>query len=280
MSYLVSGNPVRGIIIATHGVGDSAASLSDIATHFGANFQVYLVDLLGHGHAPRLNQEQLQDPFAAVAEHFEYDLAQIINAAPGGVPVIVMGHSFGGAVAAHVARRNPQLINALVLEDPALLTEAQAQRYRDAAPQLVAQMRAQGDAPTEAISNLMPSYPAWSPAEYAGWAQAKALVDPNLLATGVVGITISDNDEEDILPSLSMPTLLLSGDGHDVLFDAPRMDQALTSLVVDGMIISGASHTVRRDKSVEFFAAVDSFLDRALSGEGLSHGRKAYIRPT
>ncbi|WP_300918474.1 alpha/beta hydrolase, partial [Corynebacterium stationis] len=109
MSYSVSGNPVRGIVIATHGVGDSAASLSDIATHFGSSFQVYLVDLLGHGHAPRLSDEQLQDPFAAVAEHFEGDLAQIINAAPGGLPVIVLGHSFGGAVAAHVARRNPQL---------------------------------------------------------------------------------------------------------------------------------------------------------------------------
>src|SRR5699024_1927066 len=220
----------------------------------------------------------LQDPFAAVAEHFEGDLAQIINAAPGGLPVIVLGHSFGGAVAAHVARRNPQLIDALVLEDPALLTEAQAQRYLDDAPHLVARMRKQGAAPAQAIHNLMPNYPAWSTAEYTGWAQAKALVDPNLLATGVVGTTVSGRYEEDILPNLAMPTLLLSGDGHGVLFDALRMDRALTSPVVEGMIISGASHTVRRDKSAEFFAAVDSFLDRALSGEGLSHGRKAYIR--
>ena len=303
MSFHTSGGAVcphetdskalRGVVIATHGVGDSAASLADIATHFGHEFRVYLVDLLGHGHAPRLSAKQLQDPFASVAEHFERDLVQIINAAPGGVPVIVMGHSFGGAVAAHVARRNPQLIDALVLEDPALLTEAQAQRYRDDAPQLVARMHAQGDAPAEAISNLIPDYPAWSTAEYTGWAQAKALVDINLLETGVVGTTVSGVDGEDILPNLSMPTLLLTGDGHDVLFGAHRLEQALTSPVskrlVEGMTISGASHTVRRDKSAEFFAAVDSFLDRVLPREAVAkkgslHGDssrepKAFIRP-
>lgn len=276
---VIEGKALRGVVIATHGVGDSAASLADIATHLGHEFRVYLVDLLGHGHAPRLSQEQLQNPFAAVAEHFERDLVQISNAAPGGVPIIVMGHSFGGAVAAHVARRNPRLIDALVLEDPALLTEVQAQRYRDAAPQLAAQMRAQGDAPAEAINNLMPNYPAWSTAEYAGWAQAKALVDTNLLETGVVGTTVSGVDGEDILPNLSMPTLLLSGDEHDVLFDAHRMEQALTLPAVEGMIISGASHTVRRDKSTEFFAAVDSFLDRVLPREAASRAPKAFIRP-
>ena len=275
----MSGNPVRGIVIATHGVGDSAASLSDIATHFGSSFQVYLVDLLGHGHAPRLSDEQLQDPFAAVAEHFEGDLAQIINAAPGGLPVIVLGHSFGGAVAAHVARRNPQLIDALVLEDPALLSAAQARRYRKDAPQLVARMRKQGDAPAEAIRDLLPNYPAWSAAEYTGWAQAKALVDPNLLATGVVGTTVSGRDEEDILPNLAMPTLLLTGDGHDVLFDVHRLDQAISSQVVEGAIISGASHTVRRDKSAEFFAAVDSFVERVLPREDSPRKPKAFIRP-
>ena len=274
MSHLVSGNPVRGIIIATHGVGDSAASLSDLATHFGPNFQVYLVNLLGHGHAPRLNQVQLQDPFAAVAGHFERDLAHIINAAPGGVPVIVMGHSFGGAVTAHVAKRNPQHIDALVLEDPALLTEAQAQAYRAGAGELTAKMQRQGNNPERAIAELKLDYPNWPTAEYGGWAQAKSLVDPNLLATGVVGTT-----ELDVLPNLTMPTLLLIGDGHDVLFDASRMDQALTSLVVEGTIISGASHAVRRDKSAEFFAAVDSFLDRILRREATPHEPKAFIRP-
>ena len=44
----MSGTPVRGIIIATHGVGYSASDLHDVAAHYREDFQVYLVDLAGH----------------------------------------------------------------------------------------------------------------------------------------------------------------------------------------------------------------------------------------
>lgn len=279
MSFQVSGGTaIRGTIIATHGVGDSAASLADIATHFGDEFRIYMVDLLGHGHAPRLTDEQLQDPFAAVAAHFAQDLEQIITAAPGGLPVVLMGHSFGGAVAAYVAQHNPQLIDALVLEDPALLTFAQAQAYREDAANLAARMRKQGSDPAAAITELRPDYPAWSTAEYTGWAQAKALVDYRLLETGVVGTAASHMDGEDILPHLTMPTLLVTGDGADVLFDTPRLNQALSSPKVEGAIIRGASHTVRRDQSEAFFATVDAFLGRVLPHTPSTPGASAFIR--
>lgn len=254
MSFQVSGGTaIRGTIIATHGVGDSAASLADIATHFGDEFRVYLVDLLGHGHAPRLSDEQLADPFAAVAAHFTQGLEQIITAAPSGLPVVLMGHSFGGAVAAYVAQHNPQLVDAIVLEDPAILTAAQAQAYREDAANLAARMRKQGSDPAAAITELRPDYPAWSTAEYTGWAQAKTLVDYRLLETGVVGAAASHMDGEDILPHLTTPTLLVTGDGADVLFGTPRLNQALSSPKVQGAIIRGASHTVRRDQSEAFF---------------------------
>lgn len=35
-------------------------------------------------------------------------------------PVVVLGHSFGGATAVHLARRHPELVRALVLLDPAI----------------------------------------------------------------------------------------------------------------------------------------------------------------
>ena len=279
MSFQASGSTaIRGTIIATHGVGDSAASLADIATHFGDEFRVYLVDLLGHGHAPRLSDEQLAEPFAAVAAHFTQDLEQIITAAPSGLPVVLMGHSFGGAVAAYVAQHNPQLVDALVLEDPAILTAAQAQAYREDAANLAARMRKQGSDPAAAITELRPDYPAWSTAEYTGWAQAKALVDYRLLKTGVVGAAASHMDGEDILPHLTMPTLLVTGDGADVLFGSPRLNQALSSPKVEGAIIRGASHTVRRDQSEAFFTTVDAFFDRVLPHTASTPGASAFIR--
>ena len=131
MSFQVSGTPVRGIIIATHGVGYSASDLHDVAAHYREDFQVYLVDLAGHGLAQPLTEAHRQDQFHATATQFEKDLAHILNQAPGGIPVILMGHSFGGAVASYVLAHNALLADALLLEDPAILTAAEAKAHAD-----------------------------------------------------------------------------------------------------------------------------------------------------
>lgn len=131
MSYQVAGTPRRGIIIATHGVGYSATDLHDLAAHYREDFQVYLVDLAGHGLAGELTESQRQDQFHATATQFEKDLALILDHAPGGIPVILMGHSFGGAMVAYIAARNASLADALLLEDPAILTAAEAKAHAD-----------------------------------------------------------------------------------------------------------------------------------------------------
>ncbi|APT83289.1 alpha/beta hydrolase [Corynebacterium ammoniagenes] len=125
----MAGNPRRGIIIATHGVGYSATDLHDLAAHYREDFLVYLVDLAGHGLAAELTESQRQNQFHATATQFEKDLAQILNQSPSGIPVILMGHSLGGAVAAYVATHNALLADALVLEDPAILTAAEAKAH-------------------------------------------------------------------------------------------------------------------------------------------------------
>src|SRR5699024_6638012 len=123
--------PRRGIIIATHGVGYSATDLHDLAAHYREDFLVYLVDIAGHGLAGELTESQRQDQFHATATQFEKDLAHILDHAPGGIPIILMGHSFGGAVAAYVATRNALLADALLLEDTAILTAAEAKAHAD-----------------------------------------------------------------------------------------------------------------------------------------------------
>ena len=127
----MAGTPRRGIIIATHGVGYSASDLHDLAAHYREDFLVYLVDIAGHGLAGELTESQRQDQFHATATQFEKDLAHILDHAPGGIPIILMGHSFGGAVAAYVATRNALLADALLLEDPAILTAAEAKAHAD-----------------------------------------------------------------------------------------------------------------------------------------------------
>ena len=131
MSYQVAGTPRRGIIIATYGVGYDATDLHDLAAHYREDFLVYLVDLAGHGLAAELTQSEKDNQFHATAAQFEKDLARILNQAPGGIPVILMGHSFGGAMVSYLAARNALLADALILEDPAILTAAEAKAHAD-----------------------------------------------------------------------------------------------------------------------------------------------------
>lgn len=261
LAYSVSGIPRRGTIVAFHGVTDSAASLHDLASHFNSEWQVYLVDTLGHGLSPRFSRDQLAQPFESILAAAERLLVKAAARAPRRT-VVVMGHSLGGAIAAHLAIAHPELIEALVLEDPALLTPEQAQVYQTAADQLVKTQQSIRQAPGEAITILQQSYPRWPASEVPAWAQGKIEVDLDFVRTGVVGSL-----GRDLLDSLMVPTVLISGDGDDVLFDADALSDIRTrgTAPIETVHIDHASHTVRRDQSEAFYAHVDAFLDSVLS---------------
>ena len=128
-------NP-KGTIVAFHGVSDNGASLADIGARWGEQWRVVLVDSLGHGLSPRFSPQQLQAPFQsalqAAAETVRVEASQSI-----GGQVVLFGHSMGGAIAAGVAADHPQLVRAVVLEDPALLTPTQEATYKNNAGESV-----------------------------------------------------------------------------------------------------------------------------------------------
>lgn len=62
----ISGTPSKGRIYVLHGVTDNAASLSDISARWSSDYEVVLVDALGHGCSPHFTPTQLEDPFEAL----------------------------------------------------------------------------------------------------------------------------------------------------------------------------------------------------------------------
>ncbi|MCQ9351805.1 alpha/beta fold hydrolase [Corynebacterium sp. 153RC1] len=265
------GLPLRGRLIALHGVTDSAASLCGIAGHFGDQWDVLLVDHLGHGLSPRLSPAQLEAPIQAMVEAAEQLLEELNLPA---APTLLWGHSMGGAVAAHLAVRHPEWFTALVLEDPALLTESQYEQYRQAGTRELTEFQ-RADLPA-AISRLTSAYPHWSAAEVAGWAQGKAQVDLEFLATGIVGEL---DPHLDLLDQLQTPTLLLTGDAPDVLIGPNRLADAPAH--VQTVLIPQASHTVRRDQPGAVYTAVEAFIPSwtNLLPPPLEEGRTEAERP-
>ena len=251
-------NP-KGTIVAFHGVSDNGASLADIGARWGEQWRVVLVDSLGHGLSPRFSPQQLQAPFQsalqAAAETVRVEASQSI-----GGQVVLFGHSMGGAIAAGVARDHPQLVRAVVLEDPALLTPTQEATYKNNAGESVGGLEHISRDQSGAIANLLlakQAYRNWPLSEYGPWAQAKTQVDRDFIATGVVGLA-----GREIIKELQVPTLVLTGDGPDVLLGQAGLEQlaAYANPHLHTALISGATHCVRRDKSEKFQQAVNSFL--------------------
>lgn len=251
-------NP-KGTIVAFHGVSDNGASLADIGARWGEQWRVVLVDSLGHGLSPRFSPQQLQAPFRsalqAAAETVRVEASQSV-----GGQVVLFGHSMGGAIAAGVARDHPQLVRAVVLEDPALLTPTQEATYKNNAGESVGGLERISRDQSGAIANLLlaqQAYRDWPLSEYGPWAQAKTQVDRDFIATGVVGLA-----GREIIKELQVPTLVLTGDGPDVLLGQAGLEKlaAYANPHLHTALISGATHCVRRDKSEKFQQAVNSFL--------------------
>lgn len=105
------GPPGSAKILAIHGLTGHGRRYEDLANDHLAEFSVLAPDLIGHGRSPYAAPWTIEANVAA--------LAALLDAEAGG-PVLVVGHSFGGAVALALAAARPDLVSGLVLLDPAV----------------------------------------------------------------------------------------------------------------------------------------------------------------
>ncbi len=132
----------RDPIVLLHGLGASAAFWRPVARQLAAAGCPALVpDLLGFGSSLRLGTHfHLDDQAAAVIRLLEahgHDRAATHDASaadhheePAAGPVLLVGHSYGAAVAVAVANARPHLIRQVVLVEPAAFADAEQARRR------------------------------------------------------------------------------------------------------------------------------------------------------
>lgn len=94
-------------LLALHGLTGHGRRWEALAAEHLPDVRVIAPDLRGHGRSTSLPPWT----FETVVE----DLVRLLD----GAQAAVAGHSFGGAVGIHLARRRPDLVRALVLLDPA-----------------------------------------------------------------------------------------------------------------------------------------------------------------
>ena len=116
---LEPGQPLRGVVIVVHGLGEHAGRYDHVArrlNHWG--FAVRGYDQYGHGESggPRgglTSDHRLLDDLADIVDSTRLRMKK-------GTPLIVLGHSMGGAVAALFVAKAMRAIDALILSSPAL----------------------------------------------------------------------------------------------------------------------------------------------------------------
>jgi len=106
------GNPRGPLIVCVHGLGGASWNWSSLAPLLIDDARVLAVDLAGHGRTPTGGRRTTVPANRRLLERFLREIAR--------EPVILVGNSMGGAISALTAAAAPDLVNGLVLVDPAL----------------------------------------------------------------------------------------------------------------------------------------------------------------
>ena len=107
VSYLTAGGSAAArAILLIHGSAVSAGYWINQLCSLGDAFQVAAIDLPGHGKSDPIPQASVEAYAETVGKFLE---------ALGMGPVLVVGHSLGGAVAIALAARRPETVTGLVL---------------------------------------------------------------------------------------------------------------------------------------------------------------------
>ncbi len=207
-------------VLAIHGLTGHGKRWQTLATRHLSDVAVAAPDLLGHGRSSWAAPWTIDANVAA--------LAGLLDAHTSG-PVVVVGHSLGGAIALHLAAARPDLVSALVLLDPAI--GLSGERMREIADEMIAfpdytdrdearQEKATGswcDVPAEDLDAELDEHLVPWPAGRVGW----RLSLPAMMSYW------SELARPIVLPDTRIPTTLLRATRTERPYVAPKLVDGL-----------------------------------------------------
>ncbi|MEE2058626.1 alpha/beta hydrolase [Rhodococcus artemisiae] len=195
---------VTGVVVLAHGLGEHARRYDHVAERLGSlGLVVFALDHHGHGRSggKRLHAREMSE--------FTDDLDRLFDIATQaypGLPVFLLGHSMGGAIALAYALDHQDRLTALALSGPAVVVTS-------GTPGPVVEIgkvigRFLPDLPIQKLDSNAVSR---DPAVVAAY-QADPLVHHGLVPAGIARVMI-DNEQSLArrLPSLTLPVLVQHG---------------------------------------------------------------------
>ena len=252
-------------MLLVHGVTSRWQSWLPVMPRLGLRWRLHALDLRGHGrsgHAPDA---------AYRIEEYADDVVAFLRREIG-APTVLVGHSLGAIIATSVAARAPELLCAVVLEDPPLAAfRHQSLRERPEVGSFTAlrDLGRRGLAPAELRAALATMRPTSDPAALAGWARSIGSLDPEVLTLVIEDRAKEGYDQDAALGTIAAPTLLLQGEPSLGGALADEDARRAASLLRNGMHIRlhDAGHGIHSDDPARFCRIVHDFLASALSAE-------------
>ncbi|GAA2760303.1 alpha/beta fold hydrolase [Actinopolymorpha rutila] len=257
----------RTEVLFLHGFSDSGACWDPVVSALGPGWGVLAADARGHGESGLP-----EEPFGHSAH--ARDAAAVLDDQPDldTDGVIVVGHSMGAVTAAALAGLRPDLVRAVVLEDP---PPGERQNRPGATPatpsapprpgpprqmpEWLAAVRALD--PAARIARGRADNPEWSEEELVPWATSKEQFDPRVVELPTEPFV----PLRDLLAKVTCPVLLVHGDVDRGSLLPPAIAAACAMAAggdVEVARIDGAGHSVRRDRPGPYVAALTEFLRR------------------
>lgn len=250
--YTRTGGEKPAIVLA-HGITDSGSCWHQFASDLEADYDLIMVDAYGHGKSSRIGPDKRFD----LSEDL-HDLIIALNLDKPGV----IGHSMGAATAAVFAAAYPDMLSALVLEDPPWYDQKLSK------DQITANMQewkkqnltAKEKTVKELVNLKKNSSPNWEEAILEAWAQSKLDVDPAVFDQNTLKLT----KWQDLLKTITIPTLIVAGDNEKGAIVTPALGMKAVKLLDKGEFghISTAGHCVRYEQYQPYLIMVKLFLKR------------------
>ncbi|MEQ4204202.1 alpha/beta hydrolase [Actinopolymorpha sp. B17G11] len=246
-------------LVLLHGFSDSADCWGPLVGALQGPWEALAIDARGHG-----SSGLPEETFGRTAH--ARDVAQVLDAlaAEGGVRsggAIVAGHSMGAVTAAAFAESRPDLVAAVILEDPppGQRQPSEGTPPRRLTPDWLVAARDR-DLP-ERIATNRAGNPDWPDDEHEPWALSKERFDMHVFDLPSEPMAYLPG----VLPKVSCPVLLLYGDtDRGSLISAEVAAECANAAAGEfaSVHIEGAGHNIRRDRREPYLAAVTEFLRR------------------
>jgi pimeloyl-ACP methyl ester carboxylesterase len=249
-----SGTP----LVLQHGFSDNGLCwltlAGDLCRDSPTDYDVVMPDARGHGKSARIERGERVNQAA--------DLASLIRELRLERPILA-GHSMGAGMAAQLGAQYPDLVRALVLEDPPWFAprppDSRGSALSQESPHAAWIKSLAGLSLEQLVERHRAEHPTWSELVLYRWSEGKQQLDPNFFAARDLGWA----DWREVVPAIACPTLLITATPGEGGIVTPEIAQEACEMNarISVVHIPGTGHHVRFENYTAYLAAVREFLN-------------------